>query len=250
MKDDFMDFTSEVLSSFAFGVVGRATASDPLQLLEDLPSCVGAYSEVLSELYHQFNSRIFEFNTAIDSMLGVDDWETCQKKSCYESISWIPFIRRVTGGLLSTGGHFLLIERWHQMSSCYEYSRLLSQLFLFLLGEGAIDQNGEDGSVASVVFDWASLVKGRAGGGSFDLATTLSGSGSNGESYHTSIQVSRVAEQWVCILQQQIASVNVYQAAASVSEALSFCHVSCGLPEEVKSQVKLLLFTMSLIKTH
>ena len=245
MKDDFMDFTSEVLGSFALGVVGRATASDPLQLLEDVPSCVGAYSEVLSELYHQFNSKIFEFDTAIDNMLGIDDLETCRTKSSHDAISWIPFIRRVTGGLLCSGGHFLLIERWHQMSSCYEYSRLLSQLFLFLLGNGAIDQNRKDGSVASVVLDWAALSNGRAGGGSFDLVSSL-GSGGSGESYHTSVRVHRVAEEWICILQQQMASVNVYHAAVSVGEALSFCHVSCGLPEEVKSQVQLLLCSAQL----
>jgi hypothetical protein len=249
MKDDFMDFTSEVLGSFASGVVGRATASDPLQLLDDLPSCVGAYSEVLSALYQQFNSRIFEFNTAIDNMLGINDLETCKTKCSYDAISWLPFIRRVTGGLLCAGGHSLLIERWHQMSSCYEYRRLLSQLFLFLLGEGALDQNGEDGSVASAVLEWATLVKGRAGGDSFALVTPMLGSGSSGESHHTSVRVHRIAEDWICILQQQVASVSVYQAVAAVGEALSFCHVSCGLPEEVKSQVTPLLLSLSPIKS-
>jgi hypothetical protein len=233
LKDDFADFISDVFRSFSCGVIGRAAASDPLQQLEDSISCVRAYCEVLSDLFDRYNSSRCEFDDSIENILGVPITSGSVICKGFDAITWLPFVKKVIIGLLSFGGHHLLVDRWREICWCSEYTRLLSQLFLFLLVEGGTGKVSIGaGPGAFAVLDYTTLEKGR----SRDNFEAGSGSGAGG-SYHPSVCVRRIAEEWVCALLQQAASVNVFESMPAIGEILSYCKVHCGLSEEVKFQV-------------
>lgn len=222
-RDDFVDFTAEVLRNFSFGVIGRATASDPLQQLLDSPICVQAYSEVLLGLFLRYNTEVLGFEDKVRSVLGLP------QKTSSDAISWLPILKKVTGALLGHGGELLLLERWREMTWCYEYGRLLSQLFLFLLLDG---RNG-CGISADKILDRSTLEKGRPQE-SFE-------SNFEGVSNHTSVRVRKVAEEWVFSLLLQCASLSTAIAIVAIGEALSFGEPNLGLSWDVTAQVNPLL---------
>lgn len=248
LKEDFADFISDVFRSFSCGVIGRAAASDPLQQLEDSVACVRAYCEVLTDLFDRYNSSRCEFDDSIENILGVPITSSSVTCKRFDAIVWLPFVKKVIIGLLSFGGHQLLVDRWREICWCSEYTRLLSQLFLFLLvegstgagtGTGGISAGGGPGAFA--VLDYTTLEKGR----SRDSFEAGAGSGAGGSS-HPCVPVRRIAEEWVCTLLQQAASINVFESIPAIGEILSYCNVQCGLSEEVKFQVISITFYCTL----
>lgn len=239
LKEDFADFISDVFKSFSCGVIGRAAASDPLQQLDDSITCVRAYCEVLSDLFDRYNSSRCDFDDSVESILGVPITSSSVNSKGFDAIMWLPFVKNVIIGLLSFGGHQLLVDRWREISWCSEYTRLLSQLFLFLLvegGSGNISAGGGPGAFA--VLDYATLEKGR----NRDSFEAGSGSGVGGSgSFHPCVCVRRIAEEWVCTLLQQAASVNVFESMPAIGEILRYCNVHCGLSEEAKFQVTFII---------
>ena len=222
-KEDFSDFTYDVLKCFSQGIIGKATAVDPQQQLDDSPMCVRGYCETLSDLLFQFNSSVFEYDKIVDSILGVSNSFVKSKDTrTSEAIFYLPLIKRVVGGLLRNGGHPLLVERWRSMSWCYEYTRLLSQLFLLLLGEA---------SNSSTILDFTLLEKGNRSVLADSCVETSDSRGGSSSSdhnfgmkyFHSGVNVSRIVEEWVvgCLL-QQMASVDVFESVAALGEALSF----------------------------
>ena len=224
-RDDFVDFAVEILRNFSFGVVGRVTASDPLQQLLDSPVCVQAYSEVLFGLFLRYNTEVLGFDDKVRSVLGLPG------RASSDAISWLPILKKVTGALLGHGGELLLLERWREMTWCYEYGRLLSQLFLFLL----LDGGNVRGARADKILDRSTLEKGRAGE-SFE-------SNFEGASNHTSVRVRKVAEEWVFSLLLQCASLSTVDAIVAIGEALSFREPNLGISQDVEVQVNQLLTT-------
>ena len=227
MKEDFSDFTCDILKLFSQGVIGKATAADPQHYLDDSPICVRGYCETVSDLLLQFNGSVFEFDKIIDDILGISNpiAKSEETRRC-DAILHLPLIKRVVGSLLKNGGHSLLIERWRSLSWCYEFTRLLSQLFLLLLG---------DASSSSTILDFTVLEKGNM--------TTLLDSGvetsdsrggssssdhhSRNKYLHTGAHISRIVEEWVvgCLL-QQMASIDVFESVAAIGEALAFANSS------------------------
>ena len=253
-KEDFSDFTYDVLKCFCEGIIGKATAVDPQQPLDDSPICVRGYCETLNDLLLQFNSSVFEYDKIVDSILGVPNGFVKSKdRRTNDAIFYLPLIKRVVGGLFRNGGHFLLIERWRSMSWCYEYTRLLSQLFLLLLGEA---------SNSSTILDFTLLEKGNRSvlaDSCIETSDSRGGSSSSDHSFrnkylHSGVHINRIVEEWVvgCLL-QQMASVDVFESVAALGEALSFTSSSSssysdsststgtvGLKGEVVSKVLLL----------
>ena len=226
-KEDFSDFACDVIKSMSLGVIAKAPASDPQQQLEDSPTCVRAYCEVLTDLFLEFNREIFGFDGIVSSVLGssTDGSSTGPSsiRSSYNAISMLPLIKRAVAGLLGAGGHHLLIQRWRGVSWCYEFTRLLSQLFLSLLGEG---------TGTSILLDYTVLEKGTRGGYTDSGLETMESRGASGLStmgtgvrtiVHAGVRVTQIAEEWVlgCLL-QQAASTDIFEASAAVGEALSF----------------------------
>ena len=223
MKEDFSDFCCDVIKTFSQGAIGKAPAADPQQHLDDSPTCVRGYCDALSDLLLQFNAKVFDFDNIVNGILGISGCanNTSTRRS-YDAITYLPLVKRVVGGLLRDGGHTLLITRWRNMSWCYEYTRLLSQLFLLLLGECT----GE-----STLLNYTILEKGLRGSstwvdGGVETADSRGGSSSSGQysGLSAEVHVCRIAEEWVvgCLL-QQAASVDVFESVAAVGEALSFC---------------------------
>ena len=221
MKEDFSDFAFDMMKSFSQGVIGKAPAADPQQRLDDSSTCVRGYCESLSDLLLQFNGKISEFEENLNSILGKSGLSTASSvRRGYDAISFLPLVKRVIGGLLRDGGHSLLIARWRNMSWCYEYTRLLSQLFLFLLHDCIAD---------TTILNYTTLEKGLRStllDGGVETADSRGGPGSTVQYSGVSaeVYVSKIAEEWVvgCLL-RQVASVGVFESVAALGEALSFC---------------------------
>lgn len=78
MKEDYIDFSREIINSFAYSLIGKSTSSNKLQYqnnqfhtpVQENISLLQAYSEVLNDLFHRFDNEIQDIDDKLDIIMG------------------------------------------------------------------------------------------------------------------------------------------------------------------------------------
>lgn len=216
LKEDFVDFATDLIKMFSSGVLGKYP-KDPTHQIEDSFTTFQAYCDVLAALFNMYNQAFDKVKAWNNSLLGITDSTSNSISedsivSRAKSVAMVPLVKAAITVLCADP--YLLLARWEQWHASGSCARLISGLVLALLNECPADS---DAATAALHLMTANGPSSLSLGADPD-ETVASRTGAR------PLLIAAFAEEWVLTsLTYEATSVSCSSLCASLYEIVSIC---------------------------
>lgn len=216
VKEDFIDFSLEIISLFANGAIGKINPTPPTESSQPMEDCFSGFEGscvALSYFFNAYNSNFDQLDLWSSSLIGLSRYISTNDSAVRRcnAANLVPVIKQALATLLADP--CAILTRWETWNAATASTRLVSGMVLALLNDLP-----PGFSSSQPLFD---VMLG---------ATSIFSLSSDGDETLSSRQGGRplpvlhFAEEWLLsYLSVELAGTNSSSVCAAVHEAVSMC---------------------------